>query len=93
MQSPVSHRVRKLKRRSTSPIGTTGANHVCPASPITSRFDEELAKIIDYSDLSDTDDSQPDSGTYLKTQIILSILTKLVNNQFSFRPLRQWLMQ
>ena len=96
MQSPVSHRVRKLKRRSTSPIGTattSGANHVCPASPITSRFDEELAKIIDYSDLSDTDDSQPDSGTYLKTQTILSILTKLVNNKLSFRPLRQWLMQ
>lgn len=37
----------------------------CPASPISSRFDDELAKIIDYSDFSDTDDSQPDSGEYL----------------------------
>ena len=59
MESP-QLRVRKLKRRSTSPIQSGGA--VCPASPISSRFDEELAKIIDYSDLSDTDDSQPDSG-------------------------------
>ena len=60
MESP-QLRVRKLKRRSTSPI-QSGGGAVCPASPISSRFDEELAKIIDYSDLSDTDDSQPDSG-------------------------------
>ena len=66
MESP-QLRVRKLKRRSTSPIqsGGGGTGAVCPASPISSRFDEELAKIIDYSDLSDTDDSQPDSGKFM----------------------------
>ena len=67
MESPTLPRiVRKLKRRSTSPIQMDEKFvDKCPASPISSRFDDELAKIIDYSDFSDTDDSQPDSGEYL----------------------------
>ena len=70
MDSSSVARVRQLKRRSTSPLD-------CSASPIVhfplkyenqncGKFDE-LARLIDFSDQSDTDDSSPpDSGTWIK---------------------------
>ena len=64
-------RVRQLKRRSTSPLDCAASSPVGLPNCFPVKYSEisknsnfdELAKLIDFSDQSDTDDSSPpDSG-------------------------------